>query len=942
MRLLVPSAGSDARCKGVLGGGRVAILVPIVPLLFALTSHAMAQESCVERIAVWNFQLSEDRNLDRKPDHWQRVRDRAHPYFIEMQIEPRDRESAESALEAQNTLAKMLHAIQHRRWNPSYIPESPPRDLADFFDQHVVDRCLEIQMDGSAAELISPLIPLDNRYNYSLSADMSSTKLHGHTAVVEFQLLDPDLRPLKVLRTSEIEGDMEWRKYATEVASTPELELKWGRVHLKVAPREGTHARGVARFDSIVAYRMPRLTLSTALPYHIASPSVAFKVDCGLMGLRRQQTSLTCELRDRDNNLVKRELVPIDRIHSSVPEFSSPTLADTPGSVVYTSKSSAAPPIEGKAVWDLQIDTPGLYRVRAHLGTSEPCEQCELLIGVMTPSEITGAGPFGWSVRSLGPHLYKYDLGAYARAFGAGWLKLPLTLDNAASASFTRQLDLISGLRESGVECVGILEAASTQPMGTSDPGDQSIDAATFLREPERWQPLLEPGLTRLGTRLKWLQLGQDGDASFANQAAALGALPDLRSRLQTSMQDMKLAIQWPWVDPPPSSTLPPWNALHMTSSPALTVAEMPTYLENHPHLRETWVAIDPLDGQTYALRDRVRDLVVRMIWIKKFEIGAAFVSDPFNSHRGLFTSQGTIGEMLLPWRSLVSAIGNSRYIGSLHLPHGSDNHVFENGEQGVMLLWNDSPGVEQFYYGSAARAVDVWGRPVDMPRIDERNGEQALLVDEWPLIVYGIDLEMVRLEQSFKLELENLASRPGVSQTLPISLENASNQALQGSVSCATKQLHEPMPSRSFQIPSRQRAALELPIVIRANAPAGKHQLRFDLAFSADLPKRLSVYRELTLGSGEVEFSWEASRQDAQFVDLRVELNNLSDQPVSFDCKLFPKGQPYQRFKVLGAAAGRTVTEIRLPLAAESSQTVWIRCEQLEADRVLNYQIEI
>ncbi|MEO8270862.1 MAG: hypothetical protein ABI557_14150, partial [Aureliella sp.] len=74
-----------------------------------------------------------------------------------------------------------------------------------------------------------------------------------------------------------------------------------------------------------------------------------------------------------------------------------------------------------------------------------------------------------------------------------------------------------------------------------------------------------------------------------------------------------------------------------------------------------------------------------------------------------------------------------------------------------------------------------------------------------------------------------------------------------------------------------------------------------------------------------------------------RVEIRNNTDESATFDCKLFPAGRPYQRFRIDESKPGSTIQELRLRLnQVERGSEAWLRCEQIGNGRVLNYRIQL
>lgn len=943
-----------------------------IVLVFLNCTTALGQDLRAEKIQGWDFQRQDDQNHDKDPDGWRRRRDRQHPAYIISRIVPRDQQRAIEGHREQLFAAKVLNAFQTGSWDASYMPESVPPVIARIMDQYVFDNCLEVTMDGGAAEIVSPLFPVDPRFSYSLNAEASCLGLDGHEAWVELQLLDSEERLLESLVTPRIGGTTDWQKLATSVASNSAKTLRWGRVHLKVAPRDQLLIHGLARFDSISIHRLPRLSLTTDLPQHVARPSEKFAVKCAAMGIRHHSSTVRFELRDHLYNLLDSQSVQLVPTNSELQSAGMPlsttaTKAPAESSTVsplYVSKSSVkpstlaaanahsntseaqAPTYDGAAVWELQLETPGLYRVSVALGDGGGTLDRHMLIGVLEDHPVLDGGPFGWSINSLDQQIAPEDVPYFVERYGAGWVKFPVWFELTDTQLADRLVKMTERLQVLGAQCVGRLDQPPNSQRELFGEGNEPLPALSLFRDSRAWEPVLEPVLTRMGLKLDWFQIGSDSDRSFQNHPELPELIAEIRSRMQTYSLELKLAMCWTWLDIPTSDAGAPWNALHFSADPELTAAEMIRYTNESSKLpSKTWVSLNLLDENQYSLLDRVRDLTERMIVVKQTGVAAAFVLNPFETSRGLFRPDRSLGELLIPWTNVVAAIGDKNYLGAVDLPGNSQNHAFASNKHAVMLMWNDVPREEQLYLGSQVTAMDVWGRYIPVEQIQVNGGviEQRIQVDHWPIIVRGIDAKVVRWRQQFKLEIDNLATMVGDLQELPVTVVNTLEEPTAGKLALqAESLLGIGVAEMPLQLPKSGRQLIALPLSLRPDASAGKHNLRFDVDTSTVAgPQRFSVYRNITLGAGDIEFRWDVGRKSASTVELRIELTNNTTAPTNFDCKYFPAGRPYQRFQVLDARPGITLREITLNISAEDeNQGAWIRCEEIGTGRILNYRL--
>lgn len=911
-------------------------------------SKTLAQSLRAEKILEWKFSNAEDKNSDALPDDWQRLRDRAHPFYIETLIVPRDLQLAKEAAAAKKLLVQLMHAYDVGRWDPYYIPEVTPPALAEFLDEQVLDNCLEIRMDGGGAEMHSPVFPMDPRFSYRIQAEQSTIGLNGHDAWLELQLLDDNQDVLDSIATAPISGSNDWKTFVEEANSPAGGQLRWGRVLCKVEPKQTAHIKGIARFDNIRIYRMPRLTLSTDIAHNVAEPNQSIHVDCKAMGIKSHVNQVLFQLRDIDGILVSQAEVELN-MRGESKESSHLVSSERKRGTSTHLNLSTQDAYDGIASWEFRIPNPGLYRVSVDLGQDTSVNQRrELLLSVLETQAELDAGPFGWSIPSFTPTLSTAELPELATRFGAKWVKYPIWFDDRDDMKAEQIASMTDRLQAFSINCVGVFDQPPASQRNDFGPAADELYAVNMFRESETWEPLLEPVLTRIGMKLTWFQFGSDLDLSFAGSSEIEQILRDIRARLQTYCQELQLVVGWDWIEsPPPSGANQPWNAVHYRSTPQLTQAELRAYSSAAGEKTQaTWVNLLPLSKSNYRLVDRVKDLCERMIEIRRSNLQAAFLYDPANAETGLLNEDGSATELLIPWHTLVSHLGKGTYVGSVKLPGHSVNHVFENAEGGTMVLWNPSQTKEQIFLGKEIEVSDIWGKSVPVEQVERHAGliEQRFEVGKWPIFVRGVNTNIIRWRQKFDVQVTNLASRVGSGLTLPITLANTFEDSISGNVTLVCESLIASGKANiQLQLRPGQVEEMEIPIDLRADASAGEHELRF--AFEVDTSQKyvFSVYRSVVLGLGDIQITWDANRVDSKDVQIRFEVINNTPSPVSFDCKIFPPGRPYERFQIIDAEPGTSSREVTLSFPeTDELQEHWIRCEGIGSGRILNYRVKL
>ncbi|GIW97997.1 MAG: hypothetical protein KatS3mg111_1330 [Pirellulaceae bacterium] len=379
-----------------------------------------------------------------------------------------------------------------------------------------------------------------------------------------------------------------------------------------------------------------------------------------------------------------------------------------------------------QATWEVVIPRPGLYFIDARLSSTRRLPVRGVVIAAMEMDEPVRAGPFGWSVETLDGELPAEEIPELARQVGASWLKFPIWYDMSDVRQAERLVAFVEMLDARQIRCVGVIDAPPKEYRGQFGQANGAWLVYHYLQDPEVWEPLLEPVLTRLGMKVRWFQLGGEQDTSLRIAPDLSSILADIRRRIRTYAQDAKLSFVWEWIEAPPElGDTDKIDALQLVAMPPLTAEELRNLADAVPKGTATWVFINPLPKTDYDLYTRVIDLTERMIAVKEKEVEAAFVCNPADDSRGLLTDDGDAGEMLIPWHTLASAIGTGRSEGTIALPASSQNHIFSTERDGVMVLWNSEPVEEQLYFGDNITVHDIWGRSIPYETVTTSSGGQ-------------------------------------------------------------------------------------------------------------------------------------------------------------------------------------------------------------------------
>lgn len=936
---------------------QAALTMIILGLISQESSGGLSNQELSERLKIvyeCDFQSRHDTNVDRQPDGWRRRRDRIHPAYIQAQIVPRDVTLSRQAREFQLLVTRLYQSWKHRRPMFDYVPESIPPALVEIMDGTVVRNCYEVRMDGGAFELVSPRFPIDSRLSYRLQAEMASDNLLGHEANIELHILDETGKLIELFATPKISNDQQWQQvHSSPIVMNHQPHLL-GEIHLKVQPKGNGHSRGRVQFDNIQVNQYPRVSLDCDSPAHFIVAGDSTTVTLNAIGLPTSTDSVHFQLLDVEDQVIAQQSVPlqtIDTIEALEHSFTNRSLLKTrernrkksrlhDGSKRWTVT---------QAQWKPVMDQSGYFRICASLA---PKIQKEVAL-LVTQATMDPPGPFGWSILNSAETLLQDSHIDILQRAGVGWLKVPVWIDYRDAQAMEWIGKRLTSLQSMGIRCVGVLD----HPPRTADKlfGEEAdkLHPVAVISEPRVWKEAMEPIVTQLGLKMQWLQIGEDNDRSLSENASLREQLRDVYHKIQSTGQELKLVVGWDWhhsTDPEPSDLIDGqavWKALAYSSDDPLTTEELLKKAEESLSTRwRTWAAIQPLPASNRSLSERVLDLVEQMVVVKRSGMQAAFIHQLADDERGLFHSNHSVGELMFPWIQMASTIGPKEYEGSLDLPMSSTNHVFTDDHSAVVLLWNTQAVTETLYLGHEIEVTDIWGRsvPFESVRLESGSWVQKIPVGTWPLIIRQADGDVIRWQQRFELLTDHLPSEISVEGVLPVQLQNTLTRSVEGRLSVISASLIDGGSfSQGISIPFGEGLSQDMPFDFRPDASTGQHTLEFAFDLKADRRHQFSIFREVRLGHPHIDFQWQMNRLSQNRVEVKVDLINETDSPVSFDCKLFPRNAVYQRLQILDGASGKTSHSFHLSVPSDSvidESPVWVRCEQIGTNLVLNYRI--
>ncbi len=864
-------------------------LLPLLILSVAVTTYTDPPSGHWQELRRWDFEAGDDSNYDRWPDDWTRRKGTGYPLYLPVEI----------------------------------VEDDQPRPTG----QHA----LRMQLDGGAALVYSPPIPISPLFSYVLDGFIKTEGLRHNVAYASVMFYDQDLKLIETIDSKHYQHEDVWTPFQIGPVTPASDQVRWAAVALHLRPTTKADLSGAAMFDDLRLTSRPRIALETNQAHRLYADAKDVQVRCQVSGISHAEPRIRFEL--------------LDVYGQSLAVLEQPAAADKSGT-----KPDAV--FSGFAIWKPPIPDFGFYRVRASI-VGQSSASVTTSLAVLTPLAHRPQGEFGWTLSHGERPLPLKALAGLLEEVGVHWVKLPVWFDAANAGRADELAWFAERLSARKINLVGVLDQPPAAVRDLFSEHHRLPVASVFL-EPEVWQPAVTEVLTRLALKVRWWQLGADHDTSFASLPQLETKLGEIRTGFNRFGQQIHVGIPWRAIDEVPAGPAPPWSFLSFVASPPLTADELQAHLastvstsavstnavsSNAPN----WHILESLPKSIYDLETRTVDLVARMVTAQKQGSQGIFHPDPFHAEFGLMQEDGSPGELLLPWRTTAKLITGTEYLGSVRLPNGSLNHVFDRDGEAIMIVWNEAPVRETLYLGDDVRMIDVWGREQRPPTVPEDGFvRQAIDVTRLPIFLTGVDPHIARWRIQFRLEENQLASVFGREQTLHYWITNPYDYGVSGTVKLQVPESWEATPPRmNFKLSPHESQRHSLRVTLPPNTSSGEHPLQTDFAVTTGRTMRFSVFGSLHVGTDDLLVELTSRIDDHGQLIVEQRLTNNTDRLVSMNCYLSTSQRRRERQQLFNLGRGTTLTIFTFPQGEELlGETLWLRVEEIDGARILNYQI--
>lgn len=851
------------------------------------TAVSVARETSID-VIKYGFEANEDEDFDDQPDDWTRRRGPNFPQYIKVQID-----------------RKMGY-----RGGSS----------------------LRFDLNGGQATYYSPPISIDALHTYSFEGYIKAEGLQHDAAILSVSLLNHKRqRVQRFLSTPVTRTTGDWRQIKIGPI-TPREDIRFIVIGCHLAAGADLDIQGAVWFDDLWIGKQPRLTMNSDFVLHFRNSDAPVQINARASGLDAGELNqphsyrMRMELRDVANRKLaetEQELEPDKRLEPD--QF----WAD-----------STQPRI---VPWNLPRQMPGFYRVEAILYQDgvELARQRTTFAVMRLVDKPRNRGEFGWSIAAQAESSSTEALVQAANQAGINWLKYPVwnvahLEDKLRAGEVSRLFDRLS---ECNINVVGLL-SDPPQVIREKFASDWQGMSEVFSLPPSFWAKSLEPAVARFSTAIRHWQLGEEGDLSFLGKPDLPAMLMRVKDEINRIGLNSEVGLSWYW-DEPTSGTRVVQSFLSLSMNREMTETQLAERIQQGKHHTARWVLLKPkyLKGDT--AEERGGQLVRQMTIAKVSGAEGVFVDGVYHDEHGLLTTEGAPSELFLPWRHAALAMQGAEYLGRFTMPNGTYNAAFARDGEVAMILWNDTPVEERFFFGPNPIEMDIWGRQRPLST-DPKHGDQTIQVGPVPKFVLGCSEAVTRWRQAAQFAIGRMKSEYGAHRDT-IEGQNTFPQGVNGQVSIEYPPGWQAEP-REWPIQIPKGGGFELPVnlTLPANASLGESMMAFDFKINADRPYRFKVYRPYQVGLGDVT----VTVHDRRLPDGRLEVEQVifnrtePEEVLDFRCSLFVVDARRQRRQVTKLAHGEDRKFYYVPDAdAHKGEEFWLRLEQDGGRRVMNYK---
>lgn len=904
---------------------KCAALVAMFAALILSAPLAAEEASIPDAVPVFqcNFGENWDMNYDNWPDRWVRRTGPGYPQYVNIGI--------------QDDAAVVGH------------------------------KCLQIDLDGAAAAIVSPPIRVMSRFSYAFEAQLKNTGLKFSSVVITLEFCDAAGHVLQTEKSEPFGTTKGWMPVVIGRVEPRDPAINYVMIGLEVLRGSKGDLKGHVALADVTLRRLPRIDVATNNACNVYNDLGGVEVQCALSGIREQHPEIDFQLLDAANNELQREHFRLtgQRI---IDDTRSETNSET--------KNDASASYECTTKWSPKIPDYGFYHVvvlmksaaadKQHSSSAKQFGSRTVDLVVVPPLATPRRGEFGWTLPQGDRPFSFQDFSRLLPQVGINWVKVPLWFDAANPRRGDELIRFVELLGASNIDAVGIIDKPPNQKIIAGRQNHATSIADLLSQDSSTWAASLEPVMTRLSLRVRWWQLGADYDTSFASLPDLNKRIRDLRTALFRFGQDVRMGMSWDWANANAQTGKVTWDFQQQCQDKQPTSPQFEDLLKlPRANSAQRWVIVEPprlpaaaAANSKAAFETRATEFVQRLLAAKVSGAEAIIVPRPFNDENGLMRANGMPTDMLLPWRTTATMLGGGQYLGQMQLPAGSENRIFLRGDgQVVMVVWNHSPTREVLYLGDHVQVIDLLGRAQDAIR---RGHEQEIVVGPTPTFILGLHEAVTRWRMSAVFEKQQVPSINNKPHQNALHFKNFFPQGVGGQVkivlpqdrsdasaaqlppnpagNVANQWTIEP-PHGAFQLATGAETKFPFDIKLK-DAWYGKQPVRVDFLVEADEKIEFSVYSAMEVGTEDLTLEIRSHLDKDGTLVIEQLMTNNAPHVADFKCTLRVKRRRPQRMQVyrLGKNVDRKV--YRIPNGSDLvGEEMLVELEEVNGPRFLKYR---
>lgn len=933
-----------------------------------------------EAIFRADFSSKEDLNRDRWPDLWQRRTDRQHPSFVKMEIITQSQVSDAEVQAIRRSLAQWYIGLQQSRLPGDVFAEAVPDSVDRFLESTVFNPCLEIRMDGGAAQVDGPSIPVVPEQAYRLTGNVSCELLDPFEVKISVVWLTASGEEISEVSSPSIETTSGWQTISLNSLESIPRDSKFAKIRLHVLPKSKKSLFGTIRFDSIQLNRIPRLDLQMIPKNRIVEEGESILLRCTLDAHDHESSNIGLTVVDHDGTVVWNS-----RAHTETLIERNSAIEN--GQSDQQAKTSYARTSSRILEWKVPLLQSGFYRFHVATSAESSIRFAKSTTAIAyaknsSPKLNTIANrKIGWSLPTAGIEIPLDELPQILSFASVGRIKVSIWLVMFKSST-QRPLEwLTESIATRNIDCSGVISAEpawrrldrtledeasandrlikhddskTNNRIRSADPTDKNatdVEASEHLAEifenPKSLDTIFQPLWTKASLLLNNYQVGWDDDLSLSQNGKWRDVLTKLSLQVRRFAPESQLIAPWDMLDDPAAmeNAKPRLvNRLMLVSTSSLTGDELTRFNQNAgPNLVGSWVSMDPIDSYTYSMEDRLRDLVQRSIAIHASRLETGWISNPCSASIRILDAKGGPEDLLLPIRTLSQTLDNAEDFFSFPVDQPFvENAVFRSGSSEHMILWAYQPQWIDAQWGDHWLAFDIWGRPVPI-RNDEKSSinSKQVQIGRWPVIVKNVDSEVIKWQVDVRVENPIIENRIGQSDPILVSIKNPSNKTMNGNLAILAANIFQGgLASKEFSIEPHSQKTISVPVTLRRDVSKSSEPVEIVIDLATQPVTKFSVRRTLSLGLKNFQLETQTRLDDRGRLVIEMEMTNTSGQPSTFDCTLHIPDRPRERIQIINLGE-RVTRSIVIPYSpAYRGQTLLIRCEEIGTGRILNQRV--